>query len=181
MATAKLKGMNKYQKSARKMGELRVSGDQIWELVELSQSSDSRDRLVAAKNLCPCHVRRRIDEVWDALYRMLEDPNVEVRRAAYHTLEDGGRPDDPRLQEIFARARETETDKRVRTFLDRFLKGQSGRERVELKAAQISKYADIGKCDFCGEANVSVRADYDTEIPGGESTRSALVCESCDS
>ena len=86
----------------------------------------------------------------------------------------------PKLQAIFERARETETDKQVCGFLSQFLKGMDRRERVEMKAAQISKYADRGKCDFCGETNVSVRADYDTEIPGGGSTRSALVCEACD-
>ncbi len=181
MATAKFLGMNKHQKRAFKRGEERIRGDEIWRYVELSQSDDAADRLDAAEHLCPCHVRRRIDEVWEALYRMLEDPDVEVRRAAYHTLEDGGKPDDPKLQAIFQRARETETDRRVRGFLNLFLKGKDRRERVEMKAAQISRYADRGKCDFCGETDVSVRADYDTEIPGEGSTRSALVCEACDS
>ena len=40
----------------------------------------------AAQFLCPCHVRRRIDEVWEALYRMLEDSGVLVRRAAWNPI-----------------------------------------------------------------------------------------------
>ena len=40
--------------------------------MELSRSDDSEDRLTAAKYLCPCHVRRRIEAVWQALYRLHE-------------------------------------------------------------------------------------------------------------
>ena len=177
---AKVKGLNKHQRAAFKEGELRVSGEEIWKLVEMSESDDPKDRLVAAKNLCPCHVRRRIDEVWDALYRMMEDPEVEVRRAAYHTLEDGGKPDDPKLEAIFARALETETDKRVLRFVRELTQGSEQREQVEMKAAMISKYADLGKCDFCGEGKVPVRTDYDTEIPDDAGSRPGRVCESCD-
>ena len=69
----------------------------------MSQSEDPMDRLQAAFFLCPWHVRKRIDEVWEALYRMLEDDDPKVRRAAWHTLEDGGKPDDPALDEIIER------------------------------------------------------------------------------
>jgi len=181
MTTAKFLGMNKYQKRIFKRGEERISGDEIWRYVELSQSDDAADRLDAAEHLCPCHVRRRIDEVWEALFRMMEDPDAGVRRAAYHTLEDGCKPDDPKLQAIFERAWQTETDRQVLGFLKKFDGGRAKRERVEMKAAQISKYADRGKCDFCDDTNVSVRTDYDTEIPNGGSRRLALVCEACDS
>ena len=177
---AKTKSINKHQKRAFRQGEMRVSGETIWELVELSKSDDAADRLEAAENLCPCHVRRRVDEVWDALYRMMEDPAVEVRRAAYHTLEDGGKPDDPKLEAIFDRALESETDDRVLRFVKEFTQGSEQREHVEMKATMISRYADLGKCDFCGESSVPVRTDYDTEIPAGGSSRSGLVCESCD-
>jgi hypothetical protein len=111
---------------------------------------------------------------------MMEDPAVEVRRAAYHTLEDGGKPDDPKLEAIFDRALESETDDRVLRFVKEFTQGSEQREHVEMKAAMISRYADLGKCDFCGESSVPVRTDYDTEIPAGGSSRSGLVCESCD-
>ena len=93
----KTKGLNPHQKAAQKVGERRAGREQIAELLEKSKSEDADDRCEAAENLCPCHVRRRIPEVWDALYRMLEDPDVRVRRAAWHTLEDGGTPDDPAL------------------------------------------------------------------------------------
>lgn len=162
------------------MGEKRVRGDEIWAYVELSKSEDSEDRLEAAKNLCPCQVKRRIDEVLDALYRMMQDPDVAVRRASYFTLEDGGILDDPELRAIYASAWATETDKQVLGFLKEFDVGKDKRERVEMNATVVSKYAVKGKCDFCGETKVSVRADSNTEIPDGGSRRLVLLCETCD-
>ncbi|MEE2754315.1 MAG: HEAT repeat domain-containing protein [Candidatus Latescibacterota bacterium] len=176
----KVKSLNKHQKRAKEMGEKRVRGDEIWAYVELSKSGDPEDRLEAAKNLCPCHVKRRIDEVWDALYRMMEDSNVAVRRAAYHTLEDGGKLVDPELRAIFTRARAVETDRQVLGFLKEFDAGKDKRERVEMNATMVSKYVVKGKCDFCGETNVSVRTDFNTEIPDGGSRRLALLCKTCD-
>ena len=72
----------------------------IRRLVDLSKSKDPEDRLETADNLCPCHVRRQIDEVWDTLYRLREDPDLQVRKAAFHTLRDGGDPSDPALDPI---------------------------------------------------------------------------------
>jgi hypothetical protein len=162
------------------MGEKCVRGDEIWAYVELSKSEDPEDRLKAAKNLCPCHVKRRINEVWDALYRMMEDPEVAVRRASYNTFEDGGKLDYPELRGIFTRAWATETDRQVLGFLKEFDAGKDKRERVEMNASMVSKYAVKSKCDFCGETNVSVRTDFNTEIPDGGSRRLALLCETCD-
>src|SRR5215212_1016424 len=110
---AKVLGRNKHQKAAHKVGEPRVGREQVEELLELSRSAEPEQRRHAAQYLCPCHVRRRIDAVWEALYRMLEDPDVQVRRAAWHTLEDGGRPDDPRLDAILERTLRDETDAAV--------------------------------------------------------------------
>ena len=61
-------------------------------------------------------MRKRIDEVWEALYRMLEDDDLKVRRAAWHTLEDGGKPDDPALDETIERTLQRDTDRQVLNF-----------------------------------------------------------------
>jgi hypothetical protein len=180
---AGVKGLNKHQRNAFKEGEQRISGDEIWRLVDLSKSKDPLDRLEAADNLCPCHVRRRIDEVWEALYGMLEDPELKVRKAAYHTLTDGGNADDPDLDEVFERASRNETDPKLRKRIEGFLNDRRAnvreREGIEHKLAVVSEYAVKGKCDFCGEDR-PVREDYDTQIPGGSGQRAALVCEACD-
>src|SRR5216683_7458679 len=109
-------GMNKHQKAVYRVGEPRVGRDEIQDLLRQSGSSDPEERWVAAQFLCPCHVRRRIEAVWEALYRLLEDPDVRVRRAAWHTLEDGGRPDDPALDEILERVLRNDTDRQVLGF-----------------------------------------------------------------
>ena len=83
------KGLNKHQRAAFREGEERIGREEIRALLQLSESKDPADRLQAASLLCPCHMRKRIEEVWAALYRMLKDDDVKVRRAAWHTLEDG--------------------------------------------------------------------------------------------
>jgi hypothetical protein len=180
LATGRMKGLNKYQRSALREGEKRVGREQIEELLEMSRSTDPADRLTAASYLCPCHVRRRIDEVWSALYRMLEDDDLKVRRAAWHTLEDGGKPDDPALNEIIERTLERDTDRQVLNFARQFSKGREARKRVEFAVAAISDYAERGKCDFCGGGNKPVKKDFETELSGEGQRRFAMVCEPCD-
>jgi hypothetical protein len=68
--------------------------EQVAELLAMAQSNDEADRLSAAENLCPCHVRTRIPAAWDAIYLMMEDSSPRVRQAAWHTIEDGGKPGD---------------------------------------------------------------------------------------
>ena len=80
------------RKEARRRGEHRAGREEIGELLVMSRSGDPEERFVAADNLCPCHVRTRIEEVQEALYRLMEDPDAKVRRAAWHTLLDGGYP-----------------------------------------------------------------------------------------
>ena len=110
----------------------------------------------------------------------MEDESAKVRAAAYHTLEDGGRLDDPRLGEIFKRAWANETDRKVLAFPKEFDGDRIKRERVKIRVAMVSNYAQSGKCDFCGSTDVPVLSDYDTAIPDGAGTRLGFVCASCD-
>ncbi len=177
----KQKGLNKHQKAAFRPGEQRTRGDEIDGLLELSCSLDPADRQVAAQNLCPCHVRRRIDEVWLALYRMMEDPDVRVRRAAWHTLEDGGRPDDPAFEPILTRALKHETDPQVRRFVELFAGVRAEQEQVAMAKAMASRFPQRGRCDFCGVENVPVRRDFETEIEVvGQLRRHAQICVRCE-
>jgi hypothetical protein len=171
--------MNKHQKAVYRVGEKRVRREEIEEYLELSRSDDPEERLEAAQHLCPCHVRRRIEAVWEALYRMLEDPDVRVRRAAWHTLEDGGRPDDPKLDEIIDRILREETDTRVRTFAAMVSGPRREKEKIMLKAAAVRAPKIKGRCDFCGEFDVFVEQDLDTMIPTHDLPRAAWICASC--
>jgi len=177
----KRKGMNRYQKAVFRPGEKRTRGDQIEGLLELACSSDPADRQVAAQNLCPCHVRRRIDDVWQALYRMMEDPDVRVRRAAWHTLEDGGRPNDPAFEPILERALAQETDPQVRRFIELFAGMKAAQEQVALARAIAPRFPTRGRCDFCGSEDVPVRRDFETELDTlGQLCRHAYICAQCE-
>ena len=177
--------MNKHQKAVFRPGDHRVGADDIEELLELSHSDDPSERLIAAENLCPCHVRTRIEVVWDALYRMMEDADAKVRLAAWHTLEDGGYPkDDPRMEAILERSLEQETNKGVRRFVELFARPKRERAEFLLKVQDrtfgTSDYDARGKCDFCGESDIQVKKDYNNPLSFNGEARPALVCEACD-
>ncbi len=177
----KQKGMNKHQKRAFRPGEHRTRAPQIEQLLELACSFDPVDRAEAAQNLCPCHVRRRIDEVWQALYGLMEDPDVRVRRAAWHTLEDGGRPDDPAFEQILARARMRESDPQICRLIEKFASVLDAQAEIALARAASSRFALRGRCDFCGTENIAVRRDVETEIVvAGQTRRLAHICAQCE-
>jgi len=179
---AKRKGMNKYQKAAFRPGEHRTRSGDIEMLLELARSNDIEDRCYAAQNLCPCHVRRRIDDVWQALYQMMEDPNVRVRRAAWHTLEDGGTPNDPAFLPILQRALIHERDPQIRRFAELFRSISEEKEQIARQREMAPRFGLRGRCDFCGEEDIAVRRDFETEltiIDRGQ--RHAYVCAQCDS
>ncbi len=177
----KRKGMNKYQKAAFRPGEQRTRHHEIEDLLAFAQSADATERCYAAENLCPCHVRRRIEDVWQALYQMMEDPDVRVRRAAWHTLEDGGSPNDPAFWPILNRAIERERDPQIRRFVERFKFLQQEQEIVALHRAMAPRYGTRSRCDFCGANDVLVRRDFETELAAvGQQQRHAHVCADCD-
>jgi hypothetical protein len=171
--------MNKHQKAAHKVGEQRLGRDEMPALLEMSESPDAGQRLVAAQYLCPCHVRRRVEAAWEALYRMLEDPDVRVRRAAWHTLDDGGRPEDAILDAILERILRDETDPQVRAFARKVAGPRQDKDLLLAKLAGRPAPRQRGRCDFCGEPNVFVVRDLETMIPTGDLPRPALVCDRC--
>ena len=172
-------GLNRHQKAWRKPGEERVSREDIGELLRLSESVDPEERILAATYMCPCHVRHRNEEVWQALYRMMEDEDSRVRRRAWHTLEDGGCPTDSAFEPLVRRALDSETDRQVLGFARRFAEPFLENDRVSVKRLESTAGKQKGKCDFCGKTRVSVVQDYDTEIPAGEMTRAAWICDDC--
>ena len=176
------KGLNRHQKAVFKAGEHRVRGEELDRLIELADSTDLAERLHAAENLCPCHVRKRVEAAWEALYRLMQDPDVRVRRAAWHTLEDGGCPNDPALLPIFKRAVANETDSQVRRWVERFAApALSERDRQDSLRAAYTPFQEYGRCDFCGETGRRVRTEYDTELTcSGGSRRLAQICQQCD-
>ncbi len=175
------KGLNKHQKAAFRPGEQRTRQPEIEALLVAATSEDAAERCYAAQQLCPCHVRRRLDAVWQALYRMMEDPDVAVRRAAWHTLEDGGRPNDPAFLPILARTLANETDDQVRRLAQLFADEKRIQERIEEKRQAAPRFGLRGRCDFCGNTPVAVRQDFETPIEVvGQLPRHALICARCE-
>ena len=175
----KLFGMNHYQKKSHRRREDRLRGNEIEYYLALAYSEDPDERVIAMDNLCPCHVRKRIDKVWVALFRGLVDSDLRVRRAAWHTLEDGGNPDDPRLEPLLEKIAKEETDPRLRQNALNLIAEKEKRE--EEKNVLVGMKADYfaGKCDWCSATNVPVTHDYETELEIGNAKRFALTCENC--
>jgi hypothetical protein len=174
-------GRNNYQKAAHKIGERRITRAQADELLALSKSRDAEDRLVAAQFLCPCHVRGRTEDMWNAIVALMADDDPRIRGAAWHTLEDGGAPAGDgvldRLEALLAR----ECDPGVRRLAEDVIGPILGeRARAELRHMRRPQPAMRGKCDFCGERDVAVRTDLETRIPTHGLPRSALICRTCD-
>jgi len=181
----KTKGMNKHQKAAYKVGEREIGREQLAEMLELAKSSDPDDRLVAVQNLCPCHVKGRIPVVWDAIYRLMSDCDRRIRQAAWHTLEDGGLPNNTdelaRLEATYL----AEPDAKVKIFAGKILHqaiiDRNQREMALLYAAGRPPARKRGRCDFCGLENTNVDFETNTHIPSGNGYRPALICDRCKS
>lgn len=171
---------NRHQKAAFRLGEQRVSRAQVAELLALANSCDADERLLAAKFLCPCHVRGRTEPIWQAVLALMADVDPRVRFAAWHTLEDGGVPAESGVLERLEAALQGECDPKVRTMATSVIGPLiAERERGELARMRRPGFARRGKCDFCGERDVQVREDFDTRIPTQGLSRAALICRSC--
>jgi hypothetical protein len=170
---------NKHQKKAKRQqrGEPRVNAPELSDLLEYACSEDTSERRIAAELLCPCHLRKPSYEAAVALKLLMVDPEVKVRRQAWHTLEDGGPT--PEAQEVAERIRATETDHVIRTIIDRFFGRTQAAQRFEDKAMAMGAPQRRGKCDFCGAAGVMVIDRYDIDISVGKTSRPAMVCSAC--
>jgi HEAT repeat protein len=61
----------------------------VSEYLERTYNSDPVKRKKALKELCPCHVRVDIPEVWERIFEMCQDEDGSVRDQALHSLGDG--------------------------------------------------------------------------------------------
>ena len=61
----------------------------LQEILDASRDPDPEIRRKAVRDLCPCQVKMKDGEVWDRVFEMARDPNVRVRRNAFHAIIDG--------------------------------------------------------------------------------------------
>ena len=78
-----------------------------------------------------------------------------VRKAAWHTLDDGGNPNDPRLQPLLEKIAKEETDRKLRQrALDLIAATRKVEEQKQALLAQKA-HTFRGRCDWCGESKRS--------------------------
>ena len=166
-------------------GERRLRGNELTSYLAMANSEDPKERLEAMKNLCPCHVRKRVDAAWDALYSGLQDIDLKVRQAAWHTLEEnhGGRPNDPKRYPLMVEISKTEVNPKLRQNAKSIVRNaQSQKQNIEDKKHDLlgkrSNYFQ-GKCDWCGDSSAEVDFLYDSEIQIGTTVRLAQACDTC--
>ena len=61
----------------------------VAEYIQRTFDPDPKKRRRALKELCPCHVREDIPQVWERIFEMCEDEDGWVRDQAIHSLGDG--------------------------------------------------------------------------------------------
>lgn len=54
-----------------------------------TENPNPKKRKQALKDLCPCHVRADIPELWERIFQLLSDEEGIVRDQALHALGDG--------------------------------------------------------------------------------------------
>jgi hypothetical protein len=106
--------------------------DEIDELLGLTLDCDPKTRRVVVKNLCPCHVRRDIDDVWRRLLEMADDPDAGVRIDVLSALTDASPPKwSAKVLEVMA-ARRHDGDRKVRRYVNYLSKRQRRLGRVKV-------------------------------------------------
>ena len=100
-------------------GNVRHGRREVDRLLALSEDPDPMARRIAAKNLCPCHVRADVPEVWERLFALVRDPDPGVRADVVHALADGS----PQRLE----ARVAEALRGLRSDPDRLVRRQANR------------------------------------------------------
>jgi vesicle coat complex subunit len=58
-------------------------------VIQATKSSNPMVRKKALKELCPCHVKKDVDEIWSRIFEMVTDPDARVRDQVVHSLCDG--------------------------------------------------------------------------------------------
>jgi hypothetical protein len=64
------------------------AGD-IGGFLAMTYDRDPRVRRSAVTHLCPCHVKRNLEPVWERMVAMATDPDPGVRNWVLHVLTDG--------------------------------------------------------------------------------------------
>lgn len=66
-----------------------MSDESFHDYIKRTYDPDAKKRKQALKDLCPCHVKADIPELWERIFECLHDEDGIVRDQALHALGDG--------------------------------------------------------------------------------------------
>ena len=87
-----------------------------------------------------------------------------VRQAAWHTLEDGGRPNDSKLYLIMVELANTETNPKLKQRATELVQAVQIMEDKKQDLSGRRHHYFMGKCDWCGDSIAKVCQLYDSEL-----------------
>ena len=67
----------------------RVMPREVDAWLSLTHHGDPKVRSKAVRALCPCHVKRQDDRIWERIFEMASDEDAHVRSTILHALGDG--------------------------------------------------------------------------------------------
>eukprot|EP01103_Thecamoeba_quadrilineata_P019439 TRINITY_DN7878_c0_g1_i1.p1 TRINITY_DN7878_c0_g1~~TRINITY_DN7878_c0_g1_i1.p1 ORF type:complete len:246 (+),score=40.27 TRINITY_DN7878_c0_g1_i1:54-740(+) len=88
----KKEGFQIYNIERVDQGQIFRNDDNVVSLEEFMQgtySDDPRQRISTLRTICPCRVKKDVDEFWSRIISMVNDPDPEVRYQVLHNLCDG--------------------------------------------------------------------------------------------
>eukprot|EP01120_Amphizonella_sp_Union-15-10_P013541 TRINITY_DN628_c0_g3_i4.p1 TRINITY_DN628_c0_g3~~TRINITY_DN628_c0_g3_i4.p1 ORF type:complete len:133 (+),score=22.51 TRINITY_DN628_c0_g3_i4:249-647(+) len=93
----------------------------IEEFIKFTFNENPKIRKKALRELCPCHVKRDVEEFWNRIIEMVHDPDGLVRYQVLHNLCDGS--PNFREEQIIAAIEElhNDEDKAVRSAANKVL------------------------------------------------------------
>ena len=82
---------SKAQLEMNKEGSLRIESGltTVDDYINWTYHRNPQERRKALKELCPCHVRADLDQIWERILECTNDPDPLVRDQALHALGDG--------------------------------------------------------------------------------------------
>ena len=101
-------------------------------IIKNTYDPDPQVRSQAARALCPCEVKRDVSAVWNRIFELAEDPDINIRRIAYHTMIDG-------------------SPKRYETKIISALEGMRNDPNLKLRQSvrkRLARYCSTGKINF---------------------------------
>ncbi len=66
-----------------------LTSEKVDELLPLLADLDPTTRAETVRALCPCQVKSYDDRIWNRLFEMVDDGDLNVRRQVFHALGDG--------------------------------------------------------------------------------------------